>query len=374
MDHMRATGDPLADAVIADFLSDGRIAGLNELLGNIHATLADPAKTPASLRNYLEASARLPAWADPARIKRAQDLFTLHGPLFGVALLFKSLPILYAGGKGGAQVLAMTGQLTQHYRRRAAETLRFILNVMEPGGLDPAGSEPGGLKPQGKGIATTQRVRLMHAAVRAYTGGTPQWKNQPDWGRPINQEELAGTMLAFSSVALDGVAALGLSIASADQEAYLHTWKVIGHVLGIRDELMPENMTRARSLWKQMARRNFRKTEEGLLLIGDHQAFLDELLPGILMKEGVPTLLRYLMGRKISDRILLLPKASKPFTLLLILTELLHLQAWGFRLFPWLVKAARHVSIRLMEGLQAYLKVGHSKPFRIPTGIPQNGL
>lgn len=359
MDRMRATGDPLADAVIADFLSDGRIAGLNDLLGNIHATMADPAKTPASLRNYLEASGRLPAWADPAKIRRAQDLFTLHGPLFGIVLLFKSLPVLYAGGKGGAQVLTMTGQLTNHYRRRAAETLRFILNVMEPGGLQPLG----------KGIATTQRVRLMHAAIRAFAGEAPEWKGHADWGRPINQEELAGTMLAFSSVALDGVAALGLSIPSADQEPYLHAWKVIGHVLGIHDDLMPEDMPQAHSLWKRMARRNFCRTEAGLLLIGDHQAFLDELLPGILLKDGIPTLLRYLMGRKISNRILMLPKASKPFALLLFLMELLHLQKWGFRLFPWLVKASRHVSIRLMEALQAYLKVGNSRPFRIPAAM-----
>jgi ER-bound oxygenase mpaB/B'/Rubber oxygenase, catalytic domain len=361
MDRMRASGDPRADAVIADFLSTNRISGLNELLGNIHATMADPSRTPASLLNYLEESARLPSWADPAKIRRAQNLFTLHGPLFGVVLLFKSLPILYAGGKGGAQVLTMTGQLTNHYRRRAAETLRFILNVMEPGGLDP----------DGRGIATTQKVRLMHAAIRAFAGETPRWKSHPDWGRPINQEELAGTMLAFSSVALEGLADLGLSLPSADKEAYLHAWKVIGHILGIHDDLMPDDMAQARSLWKRMVRRNFCKTQEGLLLIRDHQAFLDELLPGILLEEGVPTLLRFLMGRKISNQILCLPKASKPFALLHLLTDLLKLQSWGLRLFPGLAKAARHVSIRLMESLQAYLKVGHSKPFRIPAGMPQ---
>src|SRR3954463_8627255 len=123
---MRNTGDPLADAVISDFLASGRVASLNELMGHLHAA-ANPSAQPPSLIAFLAESSRLPSWTDFEKIKRAQNAFTLHGPLFGVVMLFKSLPILYAGGKGGAQVLTLTGQLTNHYRRRAAETLRFIL-------------------------------------------------------------------------------------------------------------------------------------------------------------------------------------------------------------------------------------------------------
>jgi hypothetical protein len=363
LDSMRQAGDPLADAVIGDYIGAGEIPELNALLGRLHANLADPAGFPPRLAAYLDESSRLPSWADPARIERAQRMFTLHGPLFGVVMLFKSLPILYAGGKGGAQVLAMTGQLGNHYRRRASETLRFILDVMEPGGLGPGG----------KGIRTAQKVRLMHAAIRAYASAAEGWKGRLQaWGRPINQEELAGTLLAFSTVTLDGAKALGLGISAKDADAYLHVWKVIGHILGIDPRLYPGDAAQAKSFWKSLVRRNFCRTEQGLMLIKDHQAFLSDLLPDKLIDRGIPTLLRYLMGRKISNTVFDLPESSAPFTLLLCLVEFFHLQKLGYLIFPGLMRWARGLSITLMESFQAYMYAGKSKPFRVPPGLTQH--
>lgn len=357
---MRGTGDPLADAVVQTFIKAGEVPELNALMGALHANMARPDGYPAPLKAYLETSSQLPPWADPAKILRAQRLFTLHGPVFGLVMLFKSLPILYAGGKGGSQVLAMTGQLTQHYRRRAGETLRFILDVMEPGGLGPGG----------KGVRTAQKIRLMHAAIRAYAGAAPGWQGHTaEWGRPINQEELAGTLLAFSSVTLQGVAAMGLKIDKEDAEAYFHAWKVIGHVLGIDPRLYPENVPAARKYWKALVRRNFIRTEAGLLLINDHQEFLAALIPGKWMDRGIPTLLRYLMGRKISNTVLDLPPSSAPFALLLLLMEVFHLERIGYFLFPFLVHKARKLSLGLMESLQAYLVAGQSRPFQVPPSL-----
>jgi hypothetical protein len=162
------------------------------------------------------------------------------------------------------------------------------------------------------------------------------------------------------------VAALGLKIDREDAEAYLHAWKVIGHILGIDPRQYPENVPAAGKYWKTLMRRNFRRTEQGLLLIRDHEAFLADLIPGRLLDRGIPTLLRYLMGAKISDRILELPKSKAPFALLLFLMELFRLQKIGFLLFPGLVRAARAVSIELMEAFQAYLNAGNSRPFRVP--------
>jgi hypothetical protein len=365
LDQMRQTGDPLADAVIAEYVTAGEVPQLNALLGRLHANMADPKGYPPALAAYLDTSATLPDWADPVRIEKAQRLFTLHGPVFGLVMLFKSLPVLYAGGKGGAQVLVMTGQLTNHYRRRAAETLRFILDVMEPGGLGPGG----------KGIRTAQKVRLMHAAIRAYASAAPEWKGRlPDWGQPINQEELGGTLLAFSSVTLDGVKAMGLKISREDEDAYLHAWCVIGHILGIDERLYPRTMGFAKGFWAALMQRNFFRTEQGLLLIGDHQAFLAELIPGKLLDRGIPKLLRYLMGRRISGPVFNLPDTSAPYALLLILMEGFRLQRFGFRLFPGLVGEARGLSIQLMEAFQNYLKAGStSRPFQVPPSLTQHG-
>jgi hypothetical protein len=279
--------------------------------------------------------------------------------MFGVALLYKSLPILYAGGRGGAQVLAMTGRLTNNYRRRASETLRFILDVMKPGGLSP----------EGRGIATAQKVRLMHAAIRHYAAASPPFKSNPDWGCPINQEELAGTLLAFSSVALDGLASLGMSPPREEADAYLHVWHVVGHLLGIDRRLMARDMAEARRAWLSIVDRNFRRSDAGLLLIKDHLEFLDGLIPGEFLDRGNGALLRYLIGRRIAVGCFGLPAPGRMEAFLHVLRGFLGLEKLGYLLFPGLAKESRRLSIRLMEALQRYWYDGHSKPFQIPSAL-----
>ena len=54
----------------------------------------------------------------------------------------------------------------------------------------------------------------MHAAVRYQIATHGRWN--PAWDRPINQEDLAGTLLAFSWVCLDGLRQMGFQL-SADK-------------------------------------------------------------------------------------------------------------------------------------------------------------
>ncbi|MEB0178442.1 oxygenase MpaB family protein, partial [Undibacterium sp. CCC3.4] len=71
-------------------------------------------------------------------------------------------------------------------------------------------------------------------------------------GLPCNQEELAYTLLTFGYVFLRSLRTLGLGLAQEDELAYLHTWNVVGHILGIRRELMAETMEQAEALFNQM--------------------------------------------------------------------------------------------------------------------------
>ncbi|HLP40850.1 MAG TPA: oxygenase MpaB family protein, partial [Fibrobacteria bacterium] len=219
------------------------------------------------------------------------------------------------------------------------------------------------------GIATAQKVRLMHAAVRYFARASPPFRAHPEWGIPINQEELGGTLLAFSSVTLDGLASLGLKAPAAEQDAYLHFWKVVGHVLGLDPRLLVRDMGEARKAWMVLIRRNFHRTDEGLLLLKDHLAFLDNLVPGELLDPGNSALLRYLVGRRISVGCFDLPPAGRMEAFLHIVRGILGLEKLGYLLFPGLAKLARRVSFGLMESLQAYLNDGHTKPFRVPAAL-----
>src|SRR5262249_36156671 len=145
-----------------------------------------------------------------------------------MVLGFYGLPADYAAKKG-VKVLHRTAQLTRRPVRRVFETTQMVVDVMAEGGL---GSE-------GRGVRSAQKVRLMHAAVRHLLTHDPATPWDASLGLPINQEDLAGTLMTFAYVVLDGLARLGIALASDDREAYVHCWQAIGRIMGVREELIP---------------------------------------------------------------------------------------------------------------------------------------
>lgn len=235
------------------------------------APIADPALV-AVLRDYLREGCRLPAWADTAKVARAEDIFMQEGPLSCTLLFCASLPECYVPPQL-AEVLHVAGQLEAHTEHRIRQTAAMVFPVMLKGGLtDPAGC----------GVAQVLKVRLIHATIRhlilhgepgqvrgpvaASTGGgmpvgghgaLHQALMAHGWdaeqrGLPCNQLELAYTLLTFHFVFLRGMRSMGLGLGAADESAFLHAWNVVGHVLGVRDELMAGDYTAAEALSAQM--------------------------------------------------------------------------------------------------------------------------
>lgn len=290
LDQLKISADPLADQCMRDLILSGNISKANQILAQMDTYIAWPSDMPPKLLDYLEATSKLAADIDMLRIARAQQFFTTYGIPFGLSLMCRSLPVLYAGKVGGAQVLAATGQLTGHFERRASETLRFILNVAEPNSLAVGG----------QGLLTIRKIRLMHAAVRHFARSkrrSSSYNWHADWGVPINQEELIGTMLAFSQQAIEGLRQLGVKVSKQQEEDQLYLWKVIGAALGIMPEAMPNNLNEAREVWKALERRNFGYSEAGVMLTNAHVAFLQANLPD-LAAGLVPELMATLLGRR----------------------------------------------------------------------------
>lgn len=361
LDAMHGMGDEPADAVIASLLGTGGVSSANAALSQLIRNVDMPSRDmPAVLSEFLDQWSNLPSWTNMEKVRRAQNLFTSQGPCFGLVLMAESLPILYCGGKGGAQVLYGTGQLTNNFRRRASQTLRFILDVMEPGGLEP----------MGKGVRAIQKVRLMHAAIRNYSRVSPLWAGKDaEWGAPINQVELAGTLLAFSSVALDGLRKLEVEVSPEDEDCYLHAWKAIGHVLGIHAELLPADMKDARGLWEQIKKRNFMRTKEGRALAAEHIRFLEELLPGKTL-DGLPVSLMYfLMGERLAHRNLNLPRPGWTFFLIAFMRWILGMESRLVLRSATLRKVTSEAGSMLMESLYRNWNQGDGSPFRIPASM-----
>lgn len=280
--------DPLADETIAAILTghDGSqweaIAMVNRLLGQwqsnaIVSGWSAPEGTPphmaAALEAYLAAGSELPQWADRDKIAQAEKQFFDMSMLSCSLLFCASLPECYVV-PDLAGVLHVAGQLEAHCDYRVRSTAAMIFPVMMHGGLTT---------PEGAGIAQILKVRLIHATIRhLILRGNPTdtvsdgstaiaaldapCRNVYDtlynngWdvaanGLPCNQEELAYTLLTFHYIFLRGLRQLGLGLPQQDEEAYLHAWNVVGHVLGIETGQMSRTMEAAEASFNDIQAR-----------------------------------------------------------------------------------------------------------------------
>ena len=226
---------------------------------------------------------------DVKQVKSGENVFWRYGPQIIVNLFCHSLPYCYAARKG-VQVLALTSRLYTNPTRRVIETAQMIVDVMQPGGLLENGS----------GVRSAQKVRLMHAGVRAQIAAHPEsW--DPSFGVPINQEDLAATLMSFSWIAIDGLRRMGHPVSDADAEAYLHCWKVVGHLLGVEPDLLPENMTRAGFFARAFQEHQYGACPEGQLMTKALIGLQEDNIPGVLFRSVPSILTRFYMGDRYAD-------------------------------------------------------------------------
>lgn len=362
LDNARQSGDPHADIFIQEAIERNELKELNLFFKNLmYNNQFQKADLPSEFSDYIRDNSQLPAWADLSKIELAQSAFSRIGPEFVVSYFCKSLPECYACGKG-AQVLYKTGRLTQHTRRRVAQTAQFVLDVMSPGGLEE----------NGRGIATALKVRLMHASIRYYFMNEVEKGNidydKLSYGLPINQEDLLGTMLAFSCVVIEGVERIGIKISNDEKEAVLHLWKCIGFLIGIDEKLMPDNYEASLKTWAMITNRHFEETDAGSTLTNLLVEFLDEILQEKILDDVIPILMTTLMGKKTLSLLKVrTPKYYNPIALISFLLGilLLNLESKGFisRL------ASRYVNLKILNGLEKYIAEGEDTGIFIPPNL-----
>ena len=297
LDEQRQTGDLTADAVVAGLFSPqhpGHAAQVMQLLAR-HAT--HPSEYPDYVRPFLEATATLPPWADLGRMERGRRFFERYTPELMTMLGFLSLPYCYAAANG-ARVLTASQRLAYDAARRLQETGQFVQNVMQPGAFGP----------QGRGLSSARQVRLLHATVRHHLRHRPQWDGA-SWGLPVNQEDQAGTNLAFSLIALRGLRRMHVPIDPTDAEDYLHLWNVIGALLGVAEPMLPGTLKEAYRLDQAIARRQFRASPEGRTLTAALLKAVADQLPHATAGQLVPQYMRFLLGNDLAD-LLDLPPAT----------------------------------------------------------------
>ncbi|MBS3954599.1 MAG: DUF2236 domain-containing protein [Methylomicrobium sp.] len=155
----------------------------------------------------------------------------------------------------------------------------------------------------GKGYITAKKVRFLHASMRfmlTQPDSFKPWGNkeqpqtfaeqlsqvQTPWdseklGVPVNQEDLAYTLLTFGLVIPRGLEKWGLPLNLEQKEAFLHLWKVTGYIMGIRSELLTDNWQDAEALFDAIHSRQAAASEEGAVLTSALIGFLGDYLPDV---------------------------------------------------------------------------------------------
>jgi hypothetical protein len=314
LDQLSQEGDPPVDEVIRQHAQTaGPAADARLLIRSVaqHLELPPEHRSPA-VAAYLAAPPPLPAWADAALLDQAARFFSDNALAIGSGLFCASLPEAYASPRG-SKVLVLTARLVTDPVRRVYETAQMILHAMARHGLQPPapgqGAEPG--RQAGHGYADIRRVRLMHGAVRYLVANDPDVDRVPSlpvpergwlgsWGLPINQEDLLGTLMTFTVAIFEVLEQLGVPASEADQTAYLHRWSVVGHLLGIRPDLLPIEPASAVELTAAIRRREVHATADSQVLT---DALLGALEPALWLpfRGLIPATVRWYVGNPVAD-------------------------------------------------------------------------
>lgn len=314
LDGLRQVGDPEADELAATLVE--RHPGLDE--GRIVRLVLDAIEsgggpTDETVREWLLGGPNLPGWADRDLVAAGQAFFCDWPLAITTALFCVSLPGAYAAADG-AQVLALTSDLaTNSITRRVAETGQMLMDVMDLGRESPSSLEPGG-----QGYLTVRGVRLLHAVVRRTLTSeavVPQTCDESvplrwcaDWGVPVNQEDLLGTLLSFTTAVFHGLDRLGIPYDRDGADAYLHTWCVIGHLLGIDPDLLPLDRAQAEDLMDAIARRHHRQSPAGDRLMAALLDHMETCMP-LGFRKLPRTLVRHMLPPDVSGLLRVPPAA-----------------------------------------------------------------
>lgn len=291
MDSFRQVGDADADEVINTLMAQEAKAELYKIFtaksfNDIHQlSIKDQV-----LLDFVMEGNQLPAWADAEKMAIASDLFRNNGNEFLFMLGIVSLPYCYAAAKG-AMSLYHTEKIRKNTEARLLDTTSFIVDIMRPNAFSS----------NGNGFLVVKQVRLRHALARYFLKDVPQVQRLQE--TPINQEDMAGTNLAFSYIALRTLPKIGVKIPNETQNAYIHFWSVIGLLLGLDKQLLPMDLKEAFWLEKKIAERQFRPSTEGKELMKHLLDHYKSAIPNKGTVALIKPMMRYLNGSEISSLI-----------------------------------------------------------------------
>lgn len=281
LDQMRHTCDPLADAVAAR-LERRRPSQM------IDEVFARASSEGGAFRDYLDHAYTIPDWVNWDAIEHARRVNLAFANVRAIALLVSSLVEGYSLSKA-AHVLISTGRLHQDVLTRVYETSQMTHNI----------SVPDGIRPGHPGHRTMMEVRLLHAMVRKYLRGRG-W-DTARYDEPINQEDMAFTIIEFDYLAIRGMERMGAKLSDDDKYAMHQLWRYAAYLNGVDEGLITGSLQEEIYLYDRIRTRQYDPNEESRALALAVITALAGQPPFNLPVELLFELARLCLGNELAD-------------------------------------------------------------------------
>jgi hypothetical protein len=184
---------------------------------------------------FLQKYKQFPHWVDLDQVRRGQEVFLAYLPVASLSLYYRSL----VAGFSIPKIAAVVHETA--YLAPPSRPDQVLQRLLDTGELTAAcmGLGVDALLPGNIGWKTAMHVRILHAKVRfalLNRQGKKKWDVEK-YGIPINQEDMAATLLAFSVNVLFGIDLMaGISLPDQERLDYLALWRYIGWILGVETE------------------------------------------------------------------------------------------------------------------------------------------
>lgn len=278
--------DSPADQAVLDLLKNPEIISQINQWDSI--PLEIPANFPKSIKSLFKDYNIPPSSQEQRILERGQAFFNERGDIYLAMLGFYSLPYCYAFADG-AEVLVRSKRIMEESGKRLGETAKFLLEIFKPGAFISSNNA----------FLVCAKIRLIHAFSRYFINHyAKDWK--VEYGKPINQEDLLGTNLAFSLLVLRGMRKIGLTISNSDTELILGYWKYLGRLMGIQEAFWPETAKEAFELEKLIRKRHMKNSEAGEKLIQSLLNYYEENQREEFLKGKAESLVAFMIGKEAS--------------------------------------------------------------------------
>jgi hypothetical protein len=177
-------------------------------------------------------------------------------------------------------------------KRRISRTAKFGYDIGSLGGFH---------EPRGEMAVTAVKTRMAHAGVRHLLPQSAHWNGVADEDKPISQRDILVTWHSLPTSVMRSMTKWGVKVPPAEAEAFLHSWQVAAHMLGVKDEYIPATWADANAQAPQILEPVLAPTREGIELADTLLDLASDGDRGVVSRSVLESLTRYTLGDRIAD-------------------------------------------------------------------------